>query len=239
MLDTGSDVSLLKLRAAKELGLEIKHSSRIPPLQGITGRKIRVLGQASVTISSSGNHPIAIMVAVISDNYLCPSALLGMNVISQATLTLDYQARKVYWNNLTYPLVLAANEYGKVQRVVRETRPAPNNRPKYGRLTTRKHLDCYLTTMVEVKVDEPPNTVVVVEAKHQYVQNGIPMIMTVTKDQTLFIPIINNTKVGLTLHPGTLLVTYDRVQDEQLEAEDTPVTISRISEALEPENDCY
>ena len=45
--------------------------------------------------------------------------------------------------------------------------PASNNRPKYGRLATRKHLDCYLTTMVEVKVDEPPNTVVVVEVKHQ------------------------------------------------------------------------
>ena len=138
--------------------------------------------------------------------------------------------------------MLATNEYGKVQRVVRETRSAsnnhPNNRPKYGRLTTRKHLDCYLMTIVEVKVDEPPNTVVVIEAKHQYVQNGIPMVMIVTKDQTLFIPVINNTKVGLTLHPGTLLVTNDRVQDEQFEAEDTPVTISRISEALGPENDC-
>ena len=65
------------------------------------------------------------------------------------------------------------------------------------------------------------------------------MFMTFTKDQTLFIPVINNTKVGLTLHPGTLLVTYDRVQDEQLEAEDIPVTIFRISEALGPENDCY
>ena len=40
------------------------------------------------------------------------------------------------------------------------------------------------------------------------------------------------------MHPGTLLVTYDRVQDEQLEVEDIPVTISRISEALGPENDC-
>ena len=154
MLDTGSDVSLLKLSTAKELGLEIKHSSRIPPLQEITGRKIRVLGQACVTISSTSNHPIVIKVAVIPVNYLLPSALLGMNAISQATLTLDYQARKVCWNNLTYPLVLAANEYDKVQRVVRETRPGPNNhpnnRPKYGRLTTRKHLDRYLTTMVEV-----------------------------------------------------------------------------------------
>ena len=44
MLDTGSNVSLLKLSAAEELGLEIKHNSRIPPLQGITGHKLRVLG---------------------------------------------------------------------------------------------------------------------------------------------------------------------------------------------------
>ena len=65
-------------------------------MQGITGRKIRVLGQASVTVSSTSNHPIAITVAVIPDNYLRPSALLGMNAISQATLTLDYQARKFY-----------------------------------------------------------------------------------------------------------------------------------------------
>ena len=237
MLDTGSDVSLLKSSIAKELGLEIKHSSRIPPLQGITGRKIRVLGQAKITISSGSNHPINIKVAVIPDHYLRTSALLGMNALGQTTLTLDYQAKKVHWNHLTYPLILASNEYGKIQRVVKESRPEQKNRPKYGRLTTRKHLDCYTTTMVEVKVDDLPDTIVLVEAKHHCVQTGIPMVMTVTKHQTLFIPIINKAKVGLTLHPGTLLVTYHPVEDEQLEV-DTTSTVAQIREAIGPENDC-
>ncbi|MPC45265.1 hypothetical protein E2C01_038960 [Portunus trituberculatus] len=88
--------------------------------------------------------------------------------------------------------------------------------------------------MVEVKVDELPDTVVVVEA----VQNGILKVMMVTKNQTLFIPIINNAKARLTLHPGTLLVTYLQVKDEQLEVEDVPATVAHISEAIGPDNDC-
>ena len=145
-----------------------------------------MLGQAQVTISSNSTHPITISVAVVPDNYLQTAALLGMNALGQASLTLDYQARKVHWNNLTYPLVLANNQYGKIKRVVTE-RSTPTHHPKYGRLTSRIHLDCHLTTMVEVKVDEEPNTVVLVEAKHQCVQKGIPIVTTVTKERTVIV----------------------------------------------------
>ena len=230
MLDTGSAVSLLRDSITKELGLELNHSSKIPPVQGIKGRKIRVLGQAKVTISSN-SQPINISVTVVPDHYLDSAVLLDMNAIGQATLTLDHKARKVHWNNLAYPLVLATNEYGKVQRVTRETRPSPKNHQNYGRLTSRKHLDCYSTTMVEVKVDEQPGTVLVVEAKHPRVQSGIPMAMRVTKERTVFIPIINKTKLGLTLQPGTLLVTYEPVKNEELEVENSPSTISHNQES--------
>ena len=230
-------MSIVKESVAKELHLEIKPSGRIPPLKGITGRRIRVLGQAQITISSSSTHPITINVAVVPDNYLQTAALLGMNALGKATLTLDYQAKKVHWNNLTYPLVMATNEYGKIERVVKEPRSTPHPNLKYGRLTARKHLDCYSTTMVEVKVDEEPNTVVVVEAKHHCVQNGIPLVMSVTREKTLIVPIFNNTKAGLTLQPGTLLVTYQQVKDDLVEAEDPSVTIANIREAIGPEND--
>ena len=230
-------MSIVKESVAKELHLEIKPSGRIPPLKGITGRRIRVLGQAQITISSSSTHPITINVAVVPDNYLQTAALLGMNALGKATLTLDYQAKKVHWNNLTYPLVMATNEYGKIERVVKEPRSTPHPNLKYGRLTARKHLDCYSTTMVEVKVDEEPNTVVIVEAKHHCVQNGIPLVMSVTREKTLIVPIFNNTKAGLTLQPGTLLVTYQPVQDDLVEAEDPSVTIANIREAIGPEND--
>ena len=92
--------------------------------------------------------------------------------------------------------------------------------------------------MVEVKVNEKPETVLVVEAKHPCVQSGLPMAMSVTKERTVFIPLINKTKVGLTLQPGTLLVTYEPVRNEELEVENSPSTISHIREALGPENDC-
>lgn len=237
MLDTGSDVSLLKISTAKELGVEIKTSAKIPPLQGITGRKVRVLGQAQITIASNSHHPISVKVAVIPDHYLRSSALIGMNALSQATFTLDYKTQRVHWNDITYPLVMAENAYGKIKMVRPEPNPTPTN-CQYGRLTTQKHLDCYLTTMVEVKVDELPNTTLVVEAKHHCVQEGMPMVMTVTPEQTIFIPVINNTKAGIVLHPGTLLVKYEKVVNEEIEPENTPVTVSHIKGAIGPDNDC-
>lgn len=113
------------------------------------------------------------------------------------------------------------NEWGKVQRVTREPRFSPNNHHKYGRFIHRKHLDCYYMTMVDVEVNEQPETVLVVETKHPCVQSGIPIARIVTREQTMFIPVINNTKVGLTIQTGTLLVTYEPVKNEELEVEDS------------------
>ncbi len=166
MLDTGSDVSLLKISTAREMGVEVKSSSKIPPLQGISGRRIRVLGQAKVTLASSSNNPISIQVAVVPDHYLQTAALIGMNAIGQASLTLDYKTKKVYWNNITYPLVLEANAFGKVTMV----KPEPgqsSTKCQFGRVTTGTHINHYSTSMVEVKIDAEPDTTLIVEAKHR------------------------------------------------------------------------
>ncbi|XP_045125961.1 uncharacterized protein LOC123513132 [Portunus trituberculatus] len=237
MLDTGSDVSLIKISVINEMGIPVKQSSKIPPLQGITGKQIRVLGQAYVTIASNSNHPIIAQVAVVPDEYLKTHVLLGMNTIGQSTLTLDRQAKRIHWNNLVYPLVFVETPYGKV-RMVRKEPQSPSHNQRFGRVTTKTLVDCYETTLVEVKVSEEPNTVIMIEAKHACVQDGLPTIMRVTETRTVFIPVINNTKVRLVLRPGTLLIKYEIIDEGQIEIEDSPLTIAKISEAIGPENDC-
>lgn len=237
MLDTGSDVSLMKMSVATELGLNIKPGNRVPPLQGITGKKIHVLGQAVMTIASNSQHPISVNVVIIPDHYIRSAALIGMNALGQAPLTLDNNNKKVEWNGLTYPLVFTTNECGKIKVVTPIIHTRRDKQRKYGRLTERLHLNPYSTIMVEIKVDEPPKTEVIVEAMHRYVQQGISWLMRVTQNNTLLVPMINNTKGGLNLHPGTLLVKYELVTDEQIEVKDNPSPVSMIREALGPEND--
>ena len=236
MLDTGSDVSLLKISVAKELGVEIKHNTKIPPLQGITGRKIRVLGQAQVTLAANSGHPITIKAILVPDHYLHSAALLGMNTIGQATFTLDHKQQQVHWNNMIYPLVLKDTEFGKVTTIKTEPQTTPSN-CLFGRITKRVDLGRYSTTMVEVRTNEDPNTTLLVEAKHPLVQTGIPLVVSVTENKTIFVPVINNTKIKVILHPGTLLVKYEIIKKEEIETEDTPSVVAKIREALGPNND--
>ncbi len=62
--------------------------------------------------------------------------------------------------------------------------------------------------MKEITVDEAPGTTLVVEPEHKNVQGGLPLVTEVTEEKNIFLPMINNSKIDLTLPqmgvPGTL-----------------------------------
>ncbi len=44
LLDTGSEYSLIKESAAEKKGITISPPKNVTPLQGVTGKKMRILG---------------------------------------------------------------------------------------------------------------------------------------------------------------------------------------------------
>ena len=90
LLDTGSEVSLIKESIVTQLQLEKKIGKDIPQLHGISGRKLRVLGHTNTTLTVGNNPPLQIKLIIVPDNYLNTPILLGMNVLGQVTLTLDH-----------------------------------------------------------------------------------------------------------------------------------------------------
>ncbi len=54
MIDTGSECTLIKQGTAELMGMKVDTTKHIPTLQGVTGKKLRILGSiyASVRIGS-------------------------------------------------------------------------------------------------------------------------------------------------------------------------------------------
>ena len=68
LLDTGSDCSLIKESAAKFINVNIHSAKSVPPLQGVAGQKLRVLGQIHTEIRM-GDKIMRAKMVVVPDHY--------------------------------------------------------------------------------------------------------------------------------------------------------------------------
>ena len=238
-MDTGSEVSLMKESLVQPLQLERRIGKNIPQLHGISGQKLRVLGHANATITVGNHEPMEVKFIIVPDHYLSTSVLLGMNVLTQVTLTLDHNRGHIIWNNTTYPLKYQEHQYGKIKYIAVDKPPIDNRKSKnFIRLTSKFKIKPYTTTMIETKMDEPPHTMLVVKPKHQYSQRGLPIVTKVTPEQTIYLPVVNNTKQSIILHPGILLADYEVMTENNLTTlEEASCLKTTIRDAIGPEND--
>ncbi len=54
VIDTGSEFTLIKQGTAKLMGMEVNTTKHIPPLQGVTGKKLRILGSINANMRVGG-----------------------------------------------------------------------------------------------------------------------------------------------------------------------------------------
>ncbi len=50
IIDTGSEFSLIKQGTTELMGMEINATKHVPPFQGVTGKKFRVLGSVIANV---------------------------------------------------------------------------------------------------------------------------------------------------------------------------------------------
>ena len=82
LVDTGSDYSLIKREAVVQIEEKIQPAKNVPPLQGVTGRRLRILGMVRTVVRVGGSEkPITLI--VVPDNYLSSPILLGMDILGK------------------------------------------------------------------------------------------------------------------------------------------------------------
>ncbi len=93
----------------------------------------------------------------------------------------------------------------------------------------------YRSQFLGVMVEEPENSIVVVQLFHAMVPQATNFIQIVQEGK-VWIPVANNFKQAIKLHAGTLLARYEVVEQTQLE-EVVERRVSHIIEAMGPDND--
>lgn len=100
LLDTGNEYSLIRESAAKGIRITINPPKNVSPLQGVTGKKLRVLGVRITNIRIGETH-LNLQLMVIPDHYLNTTVLLGMDLIGSLEITTDCKRHKVVLNDTT------------------------------------------------------------------------------------------------------------------------------------------
>ncbi len=235
MLDTGSEYTLIRQGSVDYMGVKVDTTKDVPPLQGVTGRKLRVLRSICTTVRI-GSAVLKVRMVVVPDTYLHQPILMGMDVLGSINVAIDYKSQKVVMNQTVYPLKLEHHQ-GRVKCITRtnlveEERNSKTS--KYLRLRQKEHLAAYTNQFLKVTINEPDNTIVVVEPCQPIVP-GTASSIQVVKVGSTWIPVSNSSKQAVKLHVGTLLARYEVVKEDQLEELDSKV--GRITEAIGPEND--
>ncbi len=105
MIDTGSEFTLLKQGTVELMGMEVNTTKHIPQLQGVTWKKLRILGSIHANVRVGG-HVVKGRMVVVQDHYLHLPVLLGMDVIGRLALTIDHRGQRAILSNTVYPLRL-------------------------------------------------------------------------------------------------------------------------------------
>ncbi len=84
IIDTGSEFTSIKQGTAELMRMEVNATKHVPPLQGVTGKKLRVLGPVIANVRI-GDQVLKSNMVVVSDHYLHLPALLGMDIIGRLT----------------------------------------------------------------------------------------------------------------------------------------------------------
>ncbi len=80
IVDTGSEFTLIKQGTTELMRMEVNATKHVPPLQGVTGKKLRVLGSVIANVRV-GDQVLKSKMIVVPDHYLHLPVLLGIDII--------------------------------------------------------------------------------------------------------------------------------------------------------------
>ncbi len=156
LVDTGSGHTLFRESTVKRMGGDIDLRRNPPRLQGVTRAPLRILGMWKTKIGVGDLKVCERYFPVVPNSYLSCDALLGCDVLSQATLVWDGPKRAIIWGDTPYFVYHICRRKNTVSRV--QSCPVELERPhqKFSQISlkTPVQLDPYQAQFVPVVVPE-------------------------------------------------------------------------------------
>ena len=189
----------------------------LPQLTGITHDVLQVLGTVYLKVQV-GTREVTHLFLVVPDKYLDTDVLLGADLLNYAPLTWDALQQVVVWDGYTYPVkVLKPRPANRRVRHLKLETPSILH-DVHIRLKTKLVLPRYSAGVYPVPVEEEPNTLIEFLSQGRESLVGKALCLQVSESQQIFLPLVNNTKVPVTLKTGTLLGSYRKVNPDEIES---------------------
>ncbi len=214
LVDTGSGHTLFRESTVKRMRGDIDLRHNPPQLQGVTGAPLRILGMWKAKVGV-GDHKICERYfPVLPNSYLSCDALLGCDVLSQATLVWDGPKHAIVWGGTPYIVYHIRRWKKTVSRV--QSCPVELDKPhqKFIQVSLKApvQLDPYQTKFVPVTVPEMPGSTLLMYPQPRFCHHGHPFIVNVTSEQSIYVPLVNSTRKQKTFRKGTIVASYEEVQ---------------------------
>ena len=235
LVDTGSEVSLAKSSFIDSLGLECHQMRNLPRLAGITQNILPVRGTVYLRVHI-GNRVVTHLFSVVPDGYLDTDLLLGADLIMYAPLTLDSLRKVIVWDGCTYPVRMLKPRPSR--RRVREVTVVKPSEPGscQVRLKEKLILPQYKAGIYSVHIKEPPDTLVEFTAEVDCCQPCTSLCLRVNETQEVFLPLVNSSKARITMKAGTLLGTYRKIEETDINLQISECRKTRIQNDLVPQS---
>ena len=234
LVDTGSVVSCVQQKWIASKGLKCTQMRSLPQLIGITNNVLPVLGSVYLDVHI-GNRVVTHLFHVVPDKILDTDLLLGADLLLTAPFAWDNYSKVLTWDGCTYPVRMLKNRpCAKRIRHIREVKPSdPLN--YHIRLKKKLVLPQHTTGFYPVQIDEPPGTLLEFLGQVDNCQPGAALCLSVNDSQEVCIPLVNSTKGRVTLKIGTLLGTYRKIREQDIEKHDLKCRSTRIHNNLVPD----
>ena len=107
----------MRLSTLRKLYLKLDKNRPRPPLVGVSGHSLTILGMARFTIDIGVEKLMEMWMPVVPDNYLTAEMLLGTDVITESDLTWKAKQRIVEWGKQIYPVALVRTKKNAVSNI--------------------------------------------------------------------------------------------------------------------------
>ena len=163
ILNTGSEITLIKKSTVSRLNFDINQKQTVPILVGVTGSPLRLLGAVRVTIAIGYQMDSPQWVPVVPDNYLDTDMLLGVNVLNKATWKWDADNQTVMWGGATYPIRSIPPCKIKSYRKIKPAKTVPATIAQALRVSRKITIPPGHNGLTKVGIKEKPGTTVLIE----------------------------------------------------------------------------
>lgn len=199
---------------------------------------LKVLGMVKVEIHVGDQELCKQWISVVPDSYLHRDLLLGCDIVERSPLTWNPRGKVIHWGGAAYQVFHILPARACVQRV--HLVPPKSFHREEKNLVQLKDMVClepYKKKVIQVKVDERPESSLLIYPQPRYSSQTCPMLVEVSANQTVPIPVDNVSKVYRFIKSGTQVAQYEKYSGP-VDDSTAQVCHTRVENDLEPQSDC-